>query len=406
MIELCDEALCSGCMACYSVCPHNAIKIKIDDHGFKVPKIDSAICLECKACQKVCPVLSEAGSFIKNQKGWAAWSLNETIRRESSSGGLFYELANYIISKGGIVYGAAFDEYMNVIHIGVDNLDGLNKLMGSKYVQSDISLVFKEIKQKLVSLKVPILFSGTPCQVDGLKHFLRKDYDNLFTIDLVCHGVPSPKMWNKYVNYVSEKYNSKLLSYKFRWKKVSWTFYHSRLVFENGKIVEYDWFRDVWLRLFLNNKGLRESCYNCRYTSMNRVSDITLADFWGYQSERKDDRKTDKGISLVLCNSDGGKELFESVRSKIKCFPRSLEVIEKTQQSLSHPWKKPEDTLCFWEDYRILPFDKFLGKYYHEASANDIGSFLAKYGMPKLGLFIRWKIIGKVKKCVKRILLR
>ena len=296
MINLCDDIQCSGCTACYATCKKGAIQLKEDEKGFIHPSIDSEQCIECGMCQKACPMLNAHKTILTHQTGFASWSKDVECRKRSSSGGLFTEIAKYVLSRKGYVVGATLENNLRVKHIVIDSINDLDRLVGSKYVQSDTTGIYNKVEALLMSKSKPIvLFSGTPCQVDALLHVLKKKYDNLYTCDVVCHGVPSPGLWHKYTDWVSKQNKSNLVDYKFRWKKVSWTFYHSRMTFENGKIIYHDWFRDPWLRLFLSNKGLRDSCYNRRYANMNRVSDVTLADFWGYQSQTKKDRKKRQG---------------------------------------------------------------------------------------------------------------
>lgn len=406
MITLCDNNVCTGCGACYSVCGNKAITMNPDKNGFVHPQIDTNTCTECKACTKVCPILNYTQLHNNfTPKGYAGWSIDDQIRKNSSSGGIFPVLAQYILNNNGLVCGASFNNNMQVEHIIIKSKNELYKLIGSKYVQSNTTKIYKEIKQLLnKDSNRPILFSGTPCQIDGLNHYLRKDYHNLYTIDVVCHGTPSPALWEKYRKYVESKNGSQLCDYKFRWKKKSWTYFHSMLQFKNGKNISYDWFRDPWMRLFLSNKCLRNSCYECKYANMQRVSDITLADFWGYKSENKYDKKTDKGISLIICNTYKGQNLLHSIQEQIKIFPRTLDVIAKSQKSLSQPWTKPNGTDEFWEDFLKLPFEVFIIKHYKKAKANDLGAFLSKYGMIKLGLFIRWNVINKIKFFIKKII--
>ena len=404
MIQLCDNSICTGCMACYASCNQQAIEIQENNFGFLQPSIKHDVCIECGICVKTCPVLSPSPFQKEKQKGFASWSTNENIRKNSSSGGVFYELSHTIITSGGVVCGAAFNEKMEVEHRIISNLNELPLLMGSKYVQSNILPVLKEVKSILTSTSHKVLFSGTTCQIARLLNYLHKRSDNLITIDIVCHGVPSPGLWHKYIRYQKTNQSSDLISYKFRYKKKSWTFFHSQLLFKNGQKIEYNWFKDPWIRIFLQNKCLRESCYTCHYTSIHRISDITLADFWGYKSNNKDDKNTDKGISLVLLNSSNGISLFNSSKHKLKYFPRSLEAISKSQRSLSKPWSKPIDYENFWQDYHLLSFEGFLRKNFKEASPSDIGSFCAKYGFVKTGLFLRWKI-NKIKDIIKKHIL-
>lgn len=205
MIQLCDNSICTGCMACYASCNQQAIEIQENNFGFLQPSIKHDVCIECGICVKTCPVLSPSPFQKEKQKGFASWSTNENIRKNSSSGGVFYELSHTIITSGGVVCGAAFNEKMEVEHRIISNLNELPLLMGSKYVQSNILPVLKEVKSILTSTSHKVLFSGTPCQIAGLLNYLHKRYDNLITIDIVCHGVPSPGLWHKYIRYQKNK---------------------------------------------------------------------------------------------------------------------------------------------------------------------------------------------------------
>lgn len=402
MIKLCDDIDCSGCTACFSACKKGAILLEEDKKGFIHPYINQNQCIKCGMCVKACPILDTSQYLPTTQSGFACWSKDSECRKNSSSGGLFTEIAKYVLDSKGYVVGAALGKELHVEHIIIDSIKDLHRLTGSKYVQSDTTGVYNKVEALLKSDNKPVvLFSGTPCQVDALRHVLKKEYDNLYTLDVVCHGVPSPKMWRDYIEWVSRRNKSKLVDYKFRWKKVSWTFYHSRMIFSNGKNIYNDWFRDPWLRLFLSNKGLRSSCYNCKYANMNRVADITLADFWGYQSQNKSDKKSDKGISLVICNTQQGQRLFDGIKDKIFFFSRDISIISKSQRSLSKPWDKPQGTDSFWSDYCTHSFDKFLEIHYSVAKPCDVGAFFAKYGMPKWGLFIRWNLINRTKQFIK-----
>ena len=400
--QICEESKCTGCLACMNLCPCGAITCQEREDGNVIPQIDPEKCIECHRCVQGCPE-NHVKEKHEPRQCYAAWQKDRKERKYSASGGIAFGFYKRWIQNAGIVYGAAFNEKMEVEHRIISNLNELPLLMGSKYVQSNILPVLKEVKSILTSTSHKVLFSGTPCQIAGLLNYLHKRYDNLITIDIVCHGVPSPGLWHKYIRYQKTNQSSDLISYKFRYKKKSWTFFHSQLLFKNGQKIEYNWFKDPWIRIFLQNKCLRESCYTCHYTSIHRISDITLADFWGYKSNNKDDKNTDKGISLVLLNSSNGISLFNSSKHKLKYFPRSLEAISKSQRSLSKPWSKPIDYENFWQDYHLLSFEGFLHKNF-KASPSDIGSFCAKYGFVKTGLFLRWKI-NKIKDIIKKHIL-
>lgn len=307
---------CTGCSACMSICPKNCICMTRDTNGFLYPKIDTKICVNCGLCEKICPVLKEKSQEQQNAPiTYAASILNEDVRRNSSSGGIFTAVAEQIIENSGIVYGAAFSEDLSVKHIGVTNTSDLDKLRRSKYIQSDLNGCFQRMKERLEN-NTTILFSGTPCQVEGLLSYLQKPYKNLITIDFVCHGVPSPRVWEEYISYQENAYNSKINKVNFRDKSSGWKNFSIRLDFENQKTYLKIFGQDPYMNAFLSNISLRACCYNCKYKSLNHKSDITIADYWGID-KIKPDIDDDKGLSMVLLNSEKGKKILNSVNNCI-----------------------------------------------------------------------------------------
>ena len=312
---------CTGCSACMSICPKNCICMTRNTDGFLYPKIDTKVCVNCGLCEKICPVIKEKNQEQQNQEQqnhpttYAASILNEEVRKNSSSGGIFTVIAEQIIESNGMVYGAAFSEDLSVKHIGVTNTSDLDKLRRSKYVQSDLNGCFKEIKEQLEN-NTTVLFSGTPCQVGGLLSYLQKPYENLITLDFVCHGVPSPKVWEEYLSYQEKAYNSKIIEVNFRDKSKGWKTSSISLVFKNGKNYKKGFGEDTYMKAFLSNISLRSSCYGCKYKSTNRKSDLTLADYWGIDKVNPslDDNK---GLSMVLVQSKKGEELLNKARNSI-----------------------------------------------------------------------------------------
>lgn len=362
-IQLCEHDICTGCMACYNTCEKQAIEIIEDEEGFSYPKIDQIKCIQCKRCQKVCPVLNPKQKNDFSQYGYVCWNKNEDLVKHSSSGALFTSLAEEIINMGGYVVGAAFDNKFKVKHIIINNLNDLNRLRYSKYVQSDIALVYKDIKTYLTNNK-HVLFTGTPCQVAGLRNFLVKDYDNLITCDFVCHGVPSPIIFANYKQWLEKQYKSSLVDFVFRDKKWSWMSFNIKATFQNGKIYYGTWFKDKYLRLFLGELISRKSCYSCKYCNMNRPSDITIADFWGVRFKRNEiSNYKDTGLSLALINSKKGEILFEKSKKTLIYYKRSAKDIQLSQKSFNSPWQEPKNRNKFWKDYRALKFDELLQKY-------------------------------------------
>lgn len=364
MMQLCKRENCTGCMSCYNICHNNAIEIAVDEEGFYVPKINNELCTKCGACIQHCPVLNKLERSPFSQYGYVCWSKNEEIRKNSSSGGLFSEIAIPFLKEGGIVYGVSFDSDFVVKHKRVTTLDELSELRGSKYVQSYIGQILRDVKNDLLN-KRQVLFVGTPCQVAGLKAFLKRDFENLYTCDFVCHGTPSPLIFSDYKKWLENRFSSLLVEFKFRDKKRSWSRFNIKAKFLNGKIYIGHWHKDPFLRLFLRELISNKPCYNCLYTNMNRQSDITIADFWNLKFNKCEKEKyEDKGYSLALINSVKGEVLFNKISSlSLKRYLRSAQVIASSQKSFSSSWDKPVIRDQFWLDKGILPIDDLLKKY-------------------------------------------
>lgn len=313
---LIENKKCTGCYSCAAICPKSCIEMKNGNDGFLYPHIDITKCIDCKICQNHCPVINPIGAGTKQKKeAFAAISKNAFIRENSSSGGIFTHLAEKIISEGGVVFGARFDDSFSVIHDFAESTEELAEFRGSKYVQSRIGDVYKRVKEFL-EIGRYVYFSGTPCQIAGLKAYLVKDYNTLFTQDLICHGVPSPAVWKRYVKYHEIEKDSKTIRTFFRYKKYGWKKYSLLFEYSDNREYTQPLTKDLYLKGFLSNLYLRDSCYHCCFKGKERISDITLADFWGVENivpEINDD----KGTSLVLINTDKGKRLFESVNSSL-----------------------------------------------------------------------------------------
>lgn len=314
MIKIKAKEDCCGCYACYNICPKECITMESDNEGFWYPKIDKDKCINCNLCEKVCPIINKPNSSLYEKKSYAVFNKNEKIRLESSSGGIFSLLAEYVINNHGNVYGAVFDEDFNVKHVKINILQDINLLRGSKYVQSRINDIFKSIKFDLKNNKI-VLFTGTPCQIAGLQSFLQKKYDNLILMDIVCHGVPSPLVWQQYINELKQNYKQNIKSIYFRDKSTGWKTYSVKFLFDKDEYKNFG-FKDIYMKGFLNDIYLRPSCYNCKFKGIERVSDITVADFWGIGNilPKMDD---DKGTSLIVIHSEKGKQLFDELSEKM-----------------------------------------------------------------------------------------
>ena len=310
MIKYTDK--CTGCTACENVCKFNAIKMQDDKDGFKYPHIDENLCVDCKACEKVCPLNSKKEIKRFENRAYACFCNDNSLRLKSSSGGIFSVIAIKILEDNGVVYGAAFDEEYKVKHLRVNKIEDIEKLRGSKYVQSNLDGIFKDIEAELKSGQ-KVLFSGTQCQVAGLLSYLKNEYSNLYTLDFICHGVPSPKVWKKYLEFRKKIDNQdKILGINFREKSMlGWDKYEMNIKYSNREYRNIN-SEDLYMKAFLGDVSLRKSCYECDFKGKERKSDITLADFWGVKKVMPS-MYGKEGTSAVMTNSKKGQELFLSL---------------------------------------------------------------------------------------------
>lgn len=310
MIHIDDKKECCGCSACAQKCPRECITMRSDGEGFLYPQIDSKRCAECHLCEQVCPVMKK-NSESTPLSVYAASNRNDTIRLHSSSGGVFSALAEIILEEGGLVFGAAFDSDLVVKHVCVESKSVLDCLRGSKYVQSNLGTCFKEIEKALKSGR-KVLFSGVPCQVKALKLYLIKEYDDLFLVDTVCHGVPGPKTYDLYKKYCTTKIGGKLKSVDFRFKKENWESYHVKIESLDGRSMDEPFFENPYMKLFLKDISTRPSCSSCKAKSGRSYSDITLGDLWGIDNIYPE-LNDHKGLSAMLVNTDKGQSLLARV---------------------------------------------------------------------------------------------
>lgn len=359
-MEVIERAKCTGCMACRNVCPRNAISVKEID-GFDYPQINENMCISCNLCEVVCPVNNRKSGNVCEKKVYACKSKDDEIRMKSSSGGIFTIAAEEIIKDGGVVFGACFDENFNVIHDYTENIEELEKFRGSKYVQSKIGKSFKKVREFLEAGR-KVLFVSTPCQVEGLYTYLRKDYENLITFDLICHGVPSQDVWKKYLEYKENKTKQIPENISFREKKnVGWRNYEMRFSYSEGEeCTNHN--TDPFMQIYLNNIALRESCYNCNFKREDRASDITIADFWGIH-ETNPEFYDEKGVSAVILNSEKGKDFFEIIKEKVHYIEESIESILKYNYMLIESVPINDRRKEFFEDLKNKSFDEIIEKY-------------------------------------------
>lgn len=327
---------CCGCGACKAACPVRAISMAENEFGFVMPQIDHTLCINCGKCSRVCAFSSPEKYISKDLpiKAYAAALKDDAVLKKSASGGVFAGTACHILDEGGVVFGAAMDKQFNVKHIGISSKSKLHFLQGSKYTQSDTSGVFASIKKQLESGK-KVLFSGTPCQVAALKAFLGKNQDNLYTIDLVCHGVGSNKMFKEDIEYLRGKYKSVVKAVSFRSKRKGWGT-GGDLVLED-KIKDYSPINSPYYYYYLDSSIFRDSCYYCPYATNRRVGDITIGDFWRIETLfKKIDIDTNKGVSCLIVNTEKGKKLVGMLQDGFKLIEADFEEIAMRNGNLTH----------------------------------------------------------------------
>ena len=348
---------CCGCTACYSICPKNAIEMEADACGFLYPVINEKNCINCGLCINVCAFARKTKNKMF-EKCYVAKHKNGDVINESRSGGVFTALTDYILNNGGIVYGASLEKNFVVKHIRAVNEKDRNKLRKSKYVQSDLENIFKQVLNDLKNEKY-VLFSGTPCQCEGIKSFLLNQnisLDKFILCDIVCHSNASPGLFEKYLIYQEKKFGKKIKEYYFRDKsKFAWGEHVEKIVFNDGEV----FYTDEYTNLFFTD-DIRPSCFNCKYTSLYRTSDITLADAWGAEKVFPDFIDA-KGASLILVNTDKGIKLLQYVSSDLLLF--NIDIAAVMQPRLKEAEKKGENYKQFWYDYENIEFSKFLNKY-------------------------------------------
>ncbi len=329
---------CCGCGGCEQACPRHCISFITDEEGFLYPSVDANACTDCGVCLKKCPIASDVPRG-KDPAVYAAKLNDRQTAFQSTSGGVFYAIAADFLARGGVVFGCAYDDDLRAVHIAAHNERELKRLQGSKYVQSDTRGVYRRVKEALDQSK-PVLFSGTGCQAAGLRAFLGREYDNLLIADIVCHGVPSPLLFEKYLQYKGGKMGGKITAYNFRSKaKRGWDLYYMAET-TRKKQSDYGFF-DPYYNAFLNCKTYRESCYQCPFANSERPGDITLADYWGVQKAHPEFYDSN-GVSLVLVNTPKGEAAWEKLRKVTTSVPSTLEQAVVLNKNLREPSARPD----------------------------------------------------------------
>lgn len=395
MIQIKNKVDCCGCNACGDVCPTQAISFKTDIEGFWYPEVDTDKCIDCHLCEKVCPIIEPANNIVRfdEPKVFAAYTKDEHVRLDSTSGGIHSMLAKAAYAQGGYVGGAIYNKDHTCRHIVSEDESMLSQIRSSKYLQSNMEGQYKEVK-KLLKEGKKVLYCGAPCQIQALYKYLKKEYDNLTTVDFICRGVNSPKVFLSYMNMLEKKYGSKATEIKFKNKKWGWHNFSLRVNFENGQEYCEDRWHDMFFIGYLQYGNFaRPSCYDCRFKGFPQKADITLADFWGIENIDKT-MDQDKGTSLVMVNSDKGMQLFDAIKPNIVWKEFTFDDAKAGNPALTSSLKaiRP-DREAFFKAINTMPFEKVANKF---------------FPMPTKKNKIKGKIhriLHKVKQCAKIILM-
>ena len=336
MIKITDKRKCCGCSACQNICPKTCIEMKTDRYGFKYPFVDEKLCVDCHLCEISCPVLNSSQPKDKPLSCFLARSTDETVRRTSSSGGLFTELASSVLKNDGVIFGVRFDDRWQPVYDYTESIEGLAAFRGSKYVQTDVSFVYRRVLTFLKSGK-SVMFTGTPCYVAGLNHFLGKSYDNLITVDFVCHSIPSSLVWMQYLSEIESATEACIRRVTFRDKSRGWTNYGIRLDLESNSgelITIIESHEDnPYMRGMLHDIFTRPSCSDCPARNYRSGSDLTLADAWGMEKYHQG-KNDEKGFSHVLVNTERGKAFLNRIMQTLDYEEIDYHEVEPTSLHL------------------------------------------------------------------------
>lgn len=387
MIQIKDKADCCGCTACASICPKDAIIMEPDILGFKYPSVDLSKCIDCGLCEKVCAFNENYDKSLNLEEPEIYAARHKDIHEieTSRSGATFIAISDYILENGGIVYGVGYKDHFRVAHKRATTKEERNEFKGSKYVQSDLDGIFRQVKEDLKQGNT-VLFSGTPCQTAGLNSYIGKKLrENLVLVDIVCHGVPSPYIWRDYLSYIEKKYKNEVVKVNFRDKsRIGWSGHIESFVFENGKKIV----SRIYTDLFQQNIMLRPSCGNCHYTNFTRPSDLTIADYWGWEKISSNFNIDNKGCSLLFINTEKGRILFKFIKDNLNIILSNKK--DCIQPNLTQPSSLNKKSGDFISNYKKYGFIKILKLY-------SILSFNYKLN------YYNTKIIMKIKSILNKI---
>lgn len=362
MIKVKEKKNCCGCAACSQICPQQCIFMKEDEEGFLYPEIDSSQCIDCSLCERICPIINYKRPKPECQMAAVVQTKNQEILRQSTSGGAFTAIAEYVIEHDGIVFGVEMDENFNVKHTYTDKKQELYKYRNSKYVQSNIENTFKQVKKFLDDNRM-VCFSGTPCQIEGLINYLGgEEYENLILVDVVCRAVPSPGVWRKYITYLNQN-NEGIKSLRFRDKSLGYQYSTMEIRYQNGKIAREGIESDSWLRMFFSGMIIRPSCADCKFRSISRRSDFTIWDCFNiYHIDKKFDESL--GVTRVFIHSEKGKKIFDNIKGNFELRSISTEIAVKNVTELVVSPQINSKREQFYQDLNKLSIENVLDKYF------------------------------------------
>ncbi len=353
-----DSKFCCGCAACANICAHKAITMVEDSRGFIVPTINESKCVDCGLCKKVCDF--KKGKLTENNTLHAYSLVNDAeIVKDSTSGGAFTALSDVILNEGGLIAGAIMEPDFTVHHVITKDSTIRNKMRGSKYVQSDMGNIYLTVKEELKGGK-KVLFTGTPCQCAGIKSFFGDMYENLYIVDFLCHGVPNNKMFKEHIHFLEGQYRNKIVDFTFRDKRYGWNPYNNNNIFNAYGSVGTRLINQAYYSFFLRNLSLRDGCYNCKYRSLHRPSDITIADFWGI--EKLTGEKNHTGVSLVLAHSEKGETILHRIRQLCTLTEYPFEKV--AYRIALKPAPRPKELAVFWNTYNQKGYTTLVEKFF------------------------------------------
>lgn len=364
MLKISDKTKCSGCYACINACPRNCISMKTDSEGFRYPEVDKSVCVDCGLCEKVCPFNGGADGVRKERKGIksvACYNNEKNALAKSSSGGVAHLLSEYVVENGGAVFGVAGDMVTKVQHIMAETHNELKLLQGSKYLQSHVDMNYRLAKTQLENGRL-VLFTGTPCQIAGLYGYLGKDYENLLTADLVCHGVPSEKVFEKYLQEHEKKTGKKVVAF-FRDKTAGWKPVQFSYIYEDGTRLTESGRKDKFNMGFTTNLFQRPSCYTCPFAPMERIGDITLGDWFGGEKYKELDPEN-KGLSMIVINSPKGEKFYNLIKETMETWEYSVE--EAVKESV-HLGARPHTNFLrkdFFAHFDKMTYEQLYKRYF------------------------------------------